>query len=237
MNDVKDLLGLALDNAPGEGTQADPRGDLARGRRLLRRRRMLGAAGVAGAMALGAVLPLVLQGGTPGGHPSAALGRSHPATSVKASSSPAASAGHGPVSSHSQVKLVAWTGKQPPGFLVSSVPSGWVLQGNSPWTFTVAPAGDPDTNQYSFIGKLVVMLQSSSVTSPPTGQSQPVDGRRGVFQPACASCDGIESLTYLAANGKWVVIQAPTTLGWDGAQLAKFAGGVTVLATAQQGVG
>jgi hypothetical protein len=36
---------------------------------------------------------------------------------------------------------------------------------------------------------------------------------------------------------RWVVVQAPVSLGWDSAELAKFAGGVQVLVTAQQGRG
>jgi hypothetical protein len=34
-----------------------------------------------------------------------------------------------------------------------------------------------------------------------------------------------------------VVIQAPVSLGWDSVELAKFGGGVQVLAAAQQGRG
>ena len=44
-------------------------------------------------------------------------------------------------------------------------------------------------------------------------------------------------LTFKNASGQWVVIQAPVSLGWDSAELAKFAGGVQVLAAAQQGRG
>ena len=39
------------------------------------------------------------------------------------------------------------------------------------------------------------------------------------------------------AAGQWVVVQAPLSLGWDSAELAKFASGVQVLVTAQQGRG
>ena len=44
-------------------------------------------------------------------------------------------------------------------------------------------------------------------------------------------------LTFQIAGGQWVVIQAPVSLGWDPAELAKFASGVQVLTTAQQGRG
>ena len=39
MNDLKDLLDLALSDVPGRDARVDPAADLARGRRLLRRRR------------------------------------------------------------------------------------------------------------------------------------------------------------------------------------------------------
>jgi hypothetical protein len=44
-------------------------------------------------------------------------------------------------------------------------------------------------------------------------------------------------LTFQIAGGQWVVIQAPVSLGWDSAELAKFGSGVQVLVTAQQGRG
>ena len=39
------------------------------------------------------------------------------------------------------------------------------------------------------------------------------------------------------AGRRWVIVQAPVSLGWDSAELAKFASGVQVLVTAQQGRG
>ena len=43
--------------------------------------------------------------------------------------------------------------------------------------------------------------------------------------------------TFQIAGGQWVVVQAPVSLGWDSAELAKFASDVQVLVTAQQGRG
>jgi len=42
-------------------------------------------------------------------------------------------------------------------------------------------------------------------------------------------------LTFQIAGGRWVIIQAPVSLGWNSAELAQFASGVQVLVTAQQG--
>ncbi len=231
MNDVKDLLGLALDTWPAEDTPVDPREDLARGRRLLLRRRRIwigAGAGAAAAIVVGTAVPLALQGGGAG----PAGGRAPVAVSSKPAvktTKPAVKAGH--------VALVAWTGTQPPGYEVSWMPAGWVVQGSTPYYLTIAPAGDKDTQADSFLGKLVVMLQSKSVTSPPSGASQPVNGRRGVFEPASEAGGDTEVLTFQVQGGQWVVVQAPMALGWNSAQLAQFAGGVKVLVTAQQGVG
>jgi hypothetical protein len=228
VNDVKDLLNLALDEAPAPSVPVDPRADLARGRRLLGRRRMLGAAGLTAVMALGALVPLALQAGTP------APGHSQ-AVKPPAASSP--SSPSSPASSRGSIALVAWTGTQPPGYRVSWLPKGWVVLGSVPAALTIGPAGDKDTDPYSFLGKLTVMLQSADVHSPPPGASQPVNGRPGIFQSAAQAGGDTEILTFQVASGKWVQVQAPMTLGWNSAELAKFAAGVVVLAAAQAGHG
>jgi hypothetical protein len=231
VNDMKSVLGLALDAGPAAGAAADPDQDLARGRRLLRRRRMIGAAGVAAAMVVGATVPFALRNSTvPASHPVAGIHRPVVKT-AKPSASASASA------SATGVKLVAWTGTQPPGYQVNWMPSGWVVQGSTPFALVIAPLGDTDTNADSFSGKLVVMLQSASASSPPPGSSQPVNGRPGVFETAAQAGGDTEILDFKNANGQWVWVQAPMALGWDSAQLAQFCGGVTVLAAAQPGLG
>ena len=80
MSDLKDLLELALSDCPGPAERTDPAGDLARGRRLLRRKRPTSLAGVAGAVLCGVLVPLALQGSGPaeaGRHRAAAASR-HP---------------------------------------------------------------------------------------------------------------------------------------------------------------
>jgi hypothetical protein len=98
----------------------------------------------------------------------------------------------------------------------------------------MAPPDASDKNPDSFIGKLVVMLQSRDATAPPADwASQPVNGRPGKFDVQ----GDTQILTFQIAGGQWVVVQAPVSLGWDSAELAKFASGVQVLVTAQQGRG
>lgn len=242
MNDMKDMLGLALDSVPDQGTPADPREDVARGRRLLRRRRMMAGAGVAAALVIGAAVPLGLRSSpAPANHPQAASGHRQVASVSAKPSAPVSSKASAPVgakpSAQSSVKLVAWRGTQPPGYEVNWMPNDWVVQGSTPFALVIAPPGDKDTNPQSFLGKLTVMLQSKDATSPPAGVQMTVNGRPAVFESAAQAGGDTEILYFKNANEQWVLVQAPMSLGWDSAKLAQFCGGVTVLAAAQQGVG
>jgi hypothetical protein len=59
-----------------------------------------------------------------------------------------------------------------------------------------------------------VKLQSRDATNPPTqGTLQPVNGRPGMFDVQ----GDAQMLTFQIAGGRWVVIQAPVSLGWDSA--------------------
>ncbi|HEY1322752.1 MAG TPA: hypothetical protein VGF32_21020, partial [Streptosporangiaceae bacterium] len=133
MNDLKDLLELALSDAPGPAERADPAGDLARGRRLLRRRRLTALAGVTAAVLCGVLVPLTLEGSGPSAanHPAAAAS-SHAQPSHPRSGTPT------PDNQSPQIKLVAWVGTQPPGYRVSWMPKGWVVQGSTPYALVMA---------------------------------------------------------------------------------------------------
>ena len=229
MNDLKDLLELALSDVPGRDARVDPDADLARGRRLLRRRRQR-LAGVTAAVLCGVLVPLALQGSAPSHHPApAAVASSRPQPSHSQASQTSA-----PDKQSRQIKLVAWVGTQPPGYQVAWMPKGWVVQGSTPFALVMAPPNDKDKSPDSFVGKLVVMLQSRDATAPPADwANQPVNGREGKFDVQGPT----QILTFKNASGQWVVIQAPVFLGWDSAELAKFASGVQVLAAAQQGRG
>ena len=230
MNDLKDLFELALSDAPGLDERADPAADLARGRRLLRRRRLTGLAGVTAAVLCGVLVPLALQGSAPSQHPApAAVTSSRPQPTHSQAGQSAA-----PDKQSRQIKLVAWVGTQPPGYQVAWMPKGWVVQGSTPFALTIAPPGDKDKSPDSFVGKLVVMLQSADASHPPNDWAdQPVNGRPGKFDVQ----GDTQILIFKDAGGQWVDIQAPVSLGWDRAELAKFGGGVTVLGAAQPGRG
>jgi hypothetical protein len=215
MNDVKDLLEMALADrdTPGLPRDTDPAGDLARGRRLLRRRRLAALAGSVTAVAVAALVPWAAI--TANGGPASPGAQAHPARAA-----------------HS-IALVAYQGEQPPGYLVAEMPSGWVVQGGNAYALTIAPRNDKDKSPDAFVGKLVVMLQSRDAGAPTVGTSQPVGGRPGRFDVQ----DGTQQLIFQGVDGRWVVVQAPTSLGWDAARLAQFAAGVQVLGNAQQGRG
>jgi hypothetical protein len=234
VTDMKDLFELALSDIPRTGQPAVPDEDLARGRRLLRRRRrqMAGLAGVTAAVLCGILVPLSLNGSAPAAsHPVAAASSpvsSHP----KATATPTRATT--PATQVHAIKLVAWVGTQPPGYKVDWMPKGWVVQGSTPFALTIAPPGDKDKSPDSFVGKLVVMLQSRDASHPPNDWAdQPVNGRVGKFDVQ----GDTQILIFKDAGGQWVDIQAPVSLGWDSAELAKFGGGVTVLGAAQQGRG
>ena len=229
MTEIKDLLELALKDVPVGGRHAGPAEDLARGRRLLRRRRqrMAGLAGVTAAVLCGILVPLSLNGSAPAaGHPVAAASSSPVSSPSKAVSTPADAA--------QAIKLVAWVGTQPPGYKVDWMPKGWVVQGSDPYALVMASPATKDKDPTVFIGKLVVMLQSADASAPPANWAdQPVNGRPGKFDVQ----GDTQILIFKAAGGQWVDIQAPVSLGWDRAELAKFGGGVTVLGAAQAGRG
>jgi len=214
MNDTKELLERALadSHGPGPTHQVNAADDLARGRRLRRRRRTLGLAGAAAAAA----------GLTAG---------SLAATATGAGPHPGPQAGS--ASTRHMAMLAAYQGRQVPGYRVAYAPRGWVIQGGNAFALTIAPKGDKDKSFASFTGKLVVMLQSRDQHGRPPGAPLPVNGRPGRF-----STQGNTQILYFKlADGSWVIIQAPTALGWHSRQLARFASGVRVIGNAQEGRG
>jgi hypothetical protein len=66
---------------------------------------------------------------------------------------------------------VAYEGKQAPGYRVAEVPKGWEIQGGNAYALTIAPKDAADRNPDSFLGKLVVMLQSVDAGGPGAGHA------------------------------------------------------------------
>lgn len=132
------------------------------------------------------------------------------------------------------VRLVAYQGEQLEGFIVDQIPDDWYLQGSNTFRLTIAPRGDT-TSPDSFVGKLVVMLLSSSVPQElPEGEPVMVGEHDGVVTHSREA----DSLTYEDGAGHFVRVQAwRSPLQWTNEQLTRFAEGVQVTADAQAGIG
>jgi hypothetical protein len=220
VNDLKDLLERALadGHGPARHATADPAGDLARGRQLLRRRtrhRVL-AVSAAAAITAAVAVPVALHG------------------------SPGQGTASGTIPATARVKLVAYTGAQPAGYEVKEIPAGWVIQGSNSYNLVIAPAGDPDKNPDSFLGKLLVTQEEFSTgDAASTGWvSATVAGHAAYYNDGTSDqAAHTAGLVIRQAAGQWLLVQAPLSLGWTQAQLTEFARGVTILATARPGKG
>ena len=175
---------------PGDDTV---RADLARGRQA-RRRRSVRLAGTALALvAVAGVGTAVIVSGE-AGDPAPAEQQRVPAA--------AGGTGRGAVGTQqpAALRLVAWTGEQLPGFEVARVPEGFVLEGATPLSLTVARADDTSGVDV-FADKLAVMLESADATGAPQGDPVEVgDSGVGCARPRAApGC----SPTSTASTGSW----------------------------------
>lgn len=195
-------------------TAAQVDADVTRGRRALhhRRARRIGTRTMlVGVLALGTVAVVHSEGG-------------RPSTVTARPTTQAAPA----------VRLVAYTGQQPAGYTVSSVPAGWEVQGVNNFTLVIAPVGFKNQRLDVFEGKLVVMLSSVDEKAPTDGVKVAVGSGTGLVSHANP---GTPILYFTDAAGHLVVIQQPAALHWSDAQLAEFGAGVHVNANAEQGHG
>lgn len=236
MNDLMDRLHRLGDAQPT--TDETVRRDLVRGRGAARRRALrVGTAGFTVAAIAGVGVAIAVTADPqPADQPSA----TGPSASGPPASGPSATGPSGPTSAPSdsgststeRTKLVAYTGEQEPGFVVTKVPEGFVIEGASPYNLNVARP-DNLTGIDSFEDKLVVMLESQSATGTPQGS--PI--KAGSLDGWLDSVEGgTQVLTYDDGDRR-VVIQAWKTLGLTDEQVIEFARGVTVTADAKAGLG
>jgi hypothetical protein len=226
MSDIKELLDQTARSVEVTPSEETVEADLRRGRAALARRRRgrairLSVAGTAAAALVGTT---IVAGN---------LGRTDETTGPATSPSIGVNQGSGPDRGTS-VRLVAYDGEQVDGFSVDQVPEGWYLQGSTAFSLSIAPA-PPSNYPFAFVGKLVVMLLSSSAPQKlPEGDPVKVGDNDGVVTPGPPA----DTLTYEDGTGHFVQIQAWTApLGWTNEQLASFAEGVQVTSQAQPGVG
>ncbi|TDC84966.1 hypothetical protein E1193_04180 [Micromonospora sp. KC606] len=191
--------------------------DVARGHRALTRRRRQRLAFSGAAVA--AVAAVALGAGQLGGA----------ATTV--------AEGPGTTTQTSQLQLVAYTGAQPVGFEVSTVPEGWQVVSSDRSMFVVMPPG-PDTappapgGAVSLQGRISVSLQSLSRLpdkSPVTKVD--INGRAGELgfpEEAEGKLSDTRWLIFPDASGVSVLVQVPGELGLSEEQIVRFAKGIAV---------
>lgn len=214
MTDVTSLLQQAarVTTHPSADTIA---ADLRRGRRALARRRLRrGSTGVAAAALVGLGAATLLHAPAT---PAPTAQRTRPAFTQPA-----------------PIQLVAYTGAQPAGYTVDSVPDGWEIQGVNDFVLLIAPKGFPDTSLDSFQGKLTVMLQSVSQTELPPGTAVSVGSHRGWISHIDATA---VQLFFTDDAGHKIDIQVPPALHWTDTQIADFGTQVHVNPGAEPGHG
>lgn len=236
MSDITELLKAV---APAGDQPPSPEtvdADVARGRLALaraHRRRTIRRSMVA-TMTIAAAAVVIVVASQPGGGAGQNTGRSAASPTPPSAGQPAGHRHHpAPAKTsprhQSPIKLVAYTGKQLNGFTVDRVPDGWLLSTSTQFALLIDPQGDKDNDPDAFVGKLAVLTQSRDVTKLPHGTPVTVNGQPGVVTDNGKY--GL-SLTYSDPAGFGVVIQAPTALNWNDAQLVSFASGVHVTGNA-----
>lgn len=210
MNDVQDIL-RNLSVAPGQNGPEVVAADVARGRQAVTRRNRfrMGAAGAFAALAVAAGAVSVGQfGGATG---------------------PAATAG--------QLTLVAYTGEQPVGFKVDTVPDGWKVVSSDASAFVVEPNDrgvrpSDAGGGLSLEGRISVSLQGLS-HFPDESPIKKVDinGRAGELGHPLEAENKLSDTRWLFfsdASGKNVNVQVPGEVGLSDEQIVDFAEGITV---------
>jgi hypothetical protein len=214
MHDLNDRLS-ALGQRPGQVPSPEiVAEDLRRGAAALRRRRARRVSfGAAAAISTLGVSVAVL------GHPSI----QHPAPKEPATIS---------TPTGGELTLVAYHGKQLPGFEVRQIPAGYVLQGSTPSVLAIAEPGDHSSVD-DFRRKLVVTVTAATAAERIHGAHVEVDGQPGVIR---TGSDGVTMLQY--NSGKRLVdVQAWSNLRLTREQVVRFAEGITVTGHAENVVG
>ncbi|GGL04891.1 hypothetical protein [Mangrovihabitans endophyticus] len=256
MMDLHDRLDqFAGSPAHPDSTQIDA--DVARGRAALHRRRVTGAvaASATGVAALVAAVAIAAGGiGTGGVGADAGTGTGDRTTANGSVGASADGAGDG------RVRLVAYTGAQPKGFTIDTVPDGWFIQTDDNYSLLLAPdraknpgpnadpSRDPVYDPQSFVGKIGIMLQSKDAHGVPEGTTVTVGGKDGVLvksrpamtpdgsQPPADGDTGWE-LYVRQPTGIQLIVQFWEGLGLTQDQMIDIGAGVHVHKDAAQGVG
>jgi len=197
MQDILDAL-RTLPHAVTPGP-ADPdvaAADVARGHRALSRQRHRRIA------FSGAALAVVAAVGVAVGNPARVDSTTHPAAADSGTTKGSGAAGQA-----TKVKLVAYTGAQPAGFQVSTVPAGWQVISSDRYSFVVAPPGASATApQTAPVGRGPAGQRQQHGTAPQAhpggGQAVSFVGRIAVMLQGQSTMPSQSPLTEVNINGK-----------------------------------
>jgi hypothetical protein len=238
MNDLTDRL--ASLSGPRTGPPADDTvaADLSRGQAALRRRRNRmragGALSVAALAIVGAAGYFVASGiASPHRQHLAAAPPHQHVTATQHRHVATATHQHGNAApKNAKIKLVDYTGQNPPGFTIASVPQGFGLQtqASTGFAFILAPPS-ADKNPGSFEGKLVVTAEAGSELGNwhSFGHAVTVNGSQARLSDGGTAT----SLWFSAGNGVVVNVQAWANIGLTDQQLISFADGVATTSALQ----
>jgi hypothetical protein len=192
--------------------------DLTRGRRAVRRTHYRRAVGALGVLTVGGVFATAALNSTPRDVPQA---NPSPAISTPATSG---------------VRLVAYTGAQPEGFHLTTVPEGFRVIGSTSDALVLAGAGDSGAHPEEYTDRVTISLASKDAATSHTGTAVTVGQHHGVIWQTSDN-DGTRVLSYTDAQGHPVDVQVWNTIKLSDAQLVEMASGITVTDQAVQGVG
>jgi hypothetical protein len=140
-----------------------------------------------------------------------------------------------------RLELVAYTGDQPAGFKVSTVPDGWQVVSSNRSAFVVAPPGADSApaktgEPVSIKGEIAVSLQGLS-TFPEQSPVRKVDinGKAGKLGHPLETPDKLSDTRWLffpGDTGSNVQVQVPASVGLSDDQIVAFAKGISVTAEA-----
>jgi hypothetical protein len=145
--------------------------------------------------------------------------------------------GKGPGTTTSRLQLVAYTGAQPVGFEVSTVPEGWQVVSSDKSMFVVTPPGQDTAppapgHAVSLQGRISVSLQSlSSLLDGSPVTKVDINGRAGQLGfpwEAEGKLSDTRWLIFPDASGRKVLVEVPGELGLSDDQIVHFAEGITV---------
>lgn len=218
MTDLRTLMHEAT-SLTEEPTESIADADLSRARRALRRRR-------AGRFGVGSTLVAA-----------ATIGAFALVSASSSPSDPSGTSVAAPDRTGSAIELVAYSGKQPTGYVLDKVPAGWHVRDDTRSLLTLAPEGSPQGDvapgMASLEGTIAVTTQFD--TGVPTGvklDHVTVGGRAAVIAHMLGSGD-TRTLFVEQEPGTFLQIQVWDGLGWGNQQIVDFAESVHITEDAQ----